>query len=199
MIDDYNADRTGWARFSDDRVMRYRFARSLTGRPICVDRDEIFEADDSKLLDPWDIPRPKRVTFLMLNPSTADAFELDATIKRCRRRAIAMGADVLEVVNLFAFRSQYPEDLRRRSRGERGDDEDNNTQILWACSQARVIAAWGNHGTLDSRSQFVTEKLKDIGIELWHLGTTTSGHPLHPLARGKSFIPDDRELTRYLP
>ena len=130
MIDDFNADRTGWARFSDDRAMRYRLARSLTGRPIQVDRDEVFWADDESKRDPWDIPRPTRVTFLMLNPSTADAFELDPTIKRCRRRALAMGAEVLEVVNLFAFRSPYPEDLRLRARGFRGDDEDNNTQIL---------------------------------------------------------------------
>lgn len=36
MIDEYNDDRTGWARFSDDRTMRFRCARSLDGRPLCA-------------------------------------------------------------------------------------------------------------------------------------------------------------------
>ena len=183
MIDEYNSDRTGWARFSDDRVMRYRLARSLNGKPIDVMYDEVVDAAD--LFD-WRI----RVVFLMLNPSTADAFQLDPTVNECRKRAIALGADVLEVVNLFALRSPYPEDLKSRIFGDRGDQGVADTEILAACRDAQmVIAAWGNHGMLDRRSQIVTGLLGMAGVQLWHLGKTNSGHPKHPLARGKHRIP----------
>lgn len=193
MIDDYNEDRTGWARFSEDRMMRYRLARAVINRR--------FDVFDGCVIDAQDMfSSLRRVVFLMLNPSTADAFQLDPTIKRCRARAIRMGADVLEVVNLFAFRSPYPQDLRQLARGARGDDMANDHQILAACRGAsHVIAAWGNHGTLDNRAQIVTGMLQRERIPLWHLGKTNQGHPLHPLARGKASIPDSRELEAYEP
>jgi hypothetical protein len=170
MIYQYNDDRTGWAQFSDDWEMRYRLTRSLTGR---VDR---------------------RVVFLMLNPSTADAFVLDPTVNECRKRALALNADVLEVVNLFALRSPYPADLRRRSVGFRGDDSTNDAAILTACTGAhRVIAAWGNHGALDLRSERVLAMLADHRIPLHHLGMTQHGHPKHPLARGRHRIAADQQ------
>ncbi len=195
MIDDFNADRTGWARFSDDRIMRYRLARSLApGRAITVLGGAVFFEDD-----PFDFPR--RVVFLMLNPSTADAFELDPTVNECRKRAIALGADVLEVVNLFAFRSPYPEDLRARRYGQRGDDDRNNAEIYSACHGAyRVIAAWGNDGALDWRAKAVTDMMvRDVRCEFFHLGLTRSGQPKHPLARGQHRIPADLAPARYEP
>jgi len=51
--------------------------------------------------------------FVMLNPSTADAEQDDATIRRCTTFAVAHGFDAMEVVNLFAFRATDPADLWR--------------------------------------------------------------------------------------
>jgi len=182
VIDEYNADRTGWARLSDDRVMRYRLSRSLRNQPIA----EML----SRLLPGEFIG--KRVVFLMLNPSTADAFVLDPTVNECRKRAIALGADVLEVVNLFALRSPYPADLRKRAHGFRGDDAVNDLAIIDACTGAHlVIAAWGNHGALDHRDTVVRSLLRERGTVLHHLGTTQDGYPKHPLARGKHRIAAD--------
>jgi hypothetical protein len=62
VIDEYNDDRTGWARFSDDRKMRYRLSRRLT---------------DNRG------GHAGRVVFVMINPSTADAFKPDPTISKC--------------------------------------------------------------------------------------------------------------------
>lgn len=169
MIDQWNADRTGWARFSDDMTMRYRLARSLTGRPLSVNMDGIVTAR-------------RRVTFGLLNPSVADAFRSDPTVTRCRGFALELGADVYEVANASALRSTDPKALYARPRGERGDDAVADEQILLACTGAyRVIAGWGVHGALDSRGLAVRELLEAQGIALYHLGLTKAGHPKHPL------------------
>lgn len=175
MIDEYSPNGTGWARFSDDRRMRYRLSRRLTTNG----------KRDGDL---------SRTVFVMLNPSTADAFKLDPTVQKCCKFATHWGADVLEVVNLFAMRSPHPKDLLKWARLDRGDDIENDREIFAACSGAeRVIAAWGNHGDLDHRAEYVRGALRERHIKLEHLGVTKFGHPLHPLARGKAFIPIDRE------
>jgi len=50
-------------------------------------------------------------TFVMLNPSTADGFRDDATIRKCIGFAKRWGFDGIQVVNLFAWRSRDPLDL----------------------------------------------------------------------------------------
>ncbi len=185
MIDQFNDDQTGWARFSDDMTMRYRLARSLSGRPLTVDTEH-----GGHVMDMLGAPCRHRVVFVMLNPSTADAFKPDPTVGECVKRARALGADILEVVNLFALRSPYPADLKKCAAGYRGDDTDNDRAIVHACLGAEyVIAAWGNHGALGGRDQLVRERLTDRLIALHHLGTTDGGYPKHPLARGKHRIP----------
>lgn len=189
MIDEYNADRTGWARFSDDRVMRYRLARSLTGDPLVINGSGGMPISDRDLSA---YVAGDRICFLLINPSTADAFKPDPTVGECRKRARHLGAAVLEVVNLFAYRSPYPTDLKKRSHGSRGDDADANFEILHACRGASmVIAGWGNHGALDHRATVVREMLREHGVALHHLGTTQEGFPKHPLARGKHRIAAD--------
>jgi hypothetical protein len=159
----------------------------------------------------------QRCVFVMLNPSTADAFKLDNTVSRCREFSRRWGVGILDVVNLFAFRSPYPTDLYAEAkvsrsqvgRSERlaaalGADAANDDAILRTCRGAEiVVAAWGNHGSAfelsspDTRAELVTKMLRENGVDLMTLGKTKSGDPLHPLARGKSFVPYDRELTRF--
>ena len=167
MIDSFNADRTGWARFSDDETKRYRLARSLDGRELEV-------VDHGVCAD-------RRVTFLMLNPSTADAFVLDPTIKRCKAFALAWGADVLEVVNLYTIRSTDPKKLREPGI-DLGIDEIADEEIGLACGDAAiVVAGWGNHGWIEGRGAIVRDRLTSAGIELHHLGLTKEARPKHPL------------------
>ncbi len=167
MIDSYSHDGLGWARFSSDLTKRYRLARSLDGRELLV-VDNLVHAF-------------KRVTFLMLNPSTADAFVLDPTIRRCKAFALAWGADVLEVVNLFAVRSTDPKKLREPG-VDLGIDEIADEEIWLACRDAAlVVAAWGNHGWIEARGEIVTRRLRDAGTQLHHLGLTKERRPKHPL------------------
>lgn len=178
------------AVFSADRKKRYRLSRKI--------------ADGGS----------RRALFVMLNPSTADAFKLDPTITKCAELARRWGMNDLEVVNLYALRSSKPADLyacwenslrwlhSEEVRLERiGADRWNDSQILEACAGAeRVIAAWGNHGNeirIGARGPKVRKLLESVGVELYHLGLTESGAPLHPLARGKSWIPYDRQPQRW--
>ena len=175
MIDEYSLDGTGWARFSDDGAMRYRLGRAV-GRVVDPDqaRRGWINGNRYRL---W-----QRVVFLMLNPSTADAFKLDPTVTRCLGFARSWGADTLEVVNIFALRSTDPDELYKYASGSRGDDVTNNQEILEACAGAfRVVAGWGVHGKLGSRGEKIRAMLKTSGIELHHLGRTKDGHPKHPL------------------
>lgn len=178
MISEFNHDRTGWALFSDDKSMRYRLARSLTGAPL--------EVDD------FDVVRAQRcVTFVMLNPSDADAFRSDPTVTRCCGFARMLGADVLQVANIFALQSSNPDVLYEREQGDRGDHLANDYQIVFACRNAyRVIAAWGNHGLLDLRWRWVCRALQREKIPLYHLGLNNTMQPRHPLYLKKTTQPE---------
>ena len=151
--------------------------------------------------------------FVMLNPSTADAFKLDPTLKRCAQFALRWGFGSMLIVNLFALRSPHPEDLVAGARipgypprlradaidplGEAGL---NDAAIVEAVRRAcRVVCAWGNHGVLGVRWRAVhalirehAEDVIDDGpCEIVRLGVTGGGQPIHPLARGKHRVPDD--------
>lgn len=159
------------AQFSADRKHRYLLRRDLK----CAE-----------------LP-PKRVTFCMLNPSTADAFDNDNTISKCIRFAVAWGATELEVVNLFSLRTPYPAVLKAAPAAERGDDALNDSTIIGAAERSSLfVCAWGNDGELANRAWCVRELLR-VSCKLHHLGTAQNGSPLHPLARGKNWIPYDRQ------
>jgi hypothetical protein len=192
MIDSFNDNFTGWARFSDEKLteprMRFRLARACSIRAagyIALQRLTLKWPGALDLI---------RVVFVMLNPSTADAFKPDPTVTECIKfaRRWYPELDIVEVVNLFAFRTPYPAVLKRSM--ERGDDTGNYEQIMEACTGASmVITAWGVGGALDNRDIDVNHMLAKAGIARYHLGRTAAGHPKHPLARGKHRIPADQQ------
>lgn len=124
---------------------------------------------------------PNLLPFIMLNPSTADAFIDDPTIVRCRRFARDMGYGGLEVVNLYAYRATKPADLWKAEDpvGPR------NNRILgelldraWM-SGTPVIAAWGANAKPD-RVRWLLRRCE--GQHTLHaLRVTKGGAPGHPL------------------
>lgn len=134
----------------------------------------------------WNAELP-RVAFIMLNPSKADASINDPTISRCISFANRHGCGALEVVNLFAFRTAYPEELRscRSPVGKLNDQ-----YIQQAVEKASiVVVAWGNWGYLHGRD---VEVLGLIGAKhpLFCFGVTLRGQPRHPL-----FLPSAMRLV----
>jgi hypothetical protein len=119
-------------------------------------------------------PEPQ-VLFVMLNPSTADGRNDDPTIRRCIGFAMSWGFGGVAVGNLFAFRTPSPGVLRQASQPV-GRSNDRWLQRL-AAESSRVIAAWGNHGSLMDRDEQVCALLGPLYV----LSLTQRGQPRHPL------------------
>lgn len=121
----------------------------------------------------------KPLVFVMLNPSTADAEQDDATIRRCVRFADAQGFGAIDVVNLFAYRATKPEDLRRAGYPV-GPDNDQHIADAVRRSGATCLA-WGANAAGLERPQIVLPLIRAQGVEPLCLRITRSGHPQHPL------------------
>jgi hypothetical protein len=127
------------------------------------------------------------LTFIMLNPSTANELLNDPTVERCARRARLLGYNAVEVVSLFALRSTQPGALYKHKDPVGGAQ--NDVAILDAAGRARlVICAWGVHGMLNSRGAIVRGMLRDAAIQVSALNLLRCGEPGHPL-----YIPYRRE------
>lgn len=116
------------------------------------------------------------VCFVMLNPSTADALEDDATVRRCMGFAKLWGYKRLEIRNLFAWRATDPKELLTAP-DPIGPENDAELQLAKAADQ--IIVAWGTHGSLKGRDRAVLKILADVPV--YCLGRSQAGHPLHPL------------------
>lgn len=122
----------------------------------------------------------KPAVFVMLNPSTADAFVDDPTIVRCRNFAKAWGCDRLIVVNLYALRSTDPRGLWKAEDpvGPENDAHLEDAAYTAAEYDGPLVAAWGANAKPDR----VAQVLALPGMErLMALGTTKAGAPRHPL------------------
>ena len=163
---------TGSAVFSLDRVYRYQLRRTWGNSG-------------------------SHATWIMLNPSTADALEDDPTIRRCTAFTKAWGLDGLIVVNLFALRATDPRELRGHP------DPVGPANDRWIAealhSSSVVVAAWGAHPLAEKRTDQVTAIVAERAGYASCLGVTKDGYPLHPLARGKSYVPAGTELRYFEP
>jgi hypothetical protein len=141
---------------SDDG--RYRYALTRTWRP------------DAPLL-----------TFVMLNPSTADAYADDPTIRRCIGFARREGAAGIRVANLFAYRATSPAALVGPVDAAADDPRVGplNDRYLGTLPYfERIVVAWGAFHAPE-RVAHVVRLLQPRA--LWCLGVTASGAPRHPL------------------
>lgn len=139
-------------------------------------------------------------TFIMLNPSTADAEIDDPTIKRCMKFARHWNHGGIQVINLFAVRTSAPSVMMNAADpvGER-NKEFFEFALGRAGKDGKVICAWGNHGGHMAQDKTALGWI-DAHL-LWQkpqcLGLTNSEKPKHPLSRGKGFIPYSFEPIPY--
>lgn len=118
----------------------------------------------------------KKIAFIGLNPSTADAENDDPTIRRCIAFAKTFGGTSLSMVNLFAHRATNPGELLV-AKDPVGPDNDYWLEKIILSSDL-VIAAWGNHGSLLDRNKIIEAKFSS---HLYALSITKQGMPGHPL------------------
>ena len=120
----------------------------------------------------------QKVLFVMLNPSTADADNDDATIRSCTRLAKVHGYGSMIVANLFAWRATDPDELAKAA-DPIGPDNDRATYEAASVSHAAIFA-WGAHPFAEKRAKMMPDLIKP-GLEPMCFGVTKSGAPKHPL------------------
>lgn len=123
------------------------------------------------------------VTFVMINPSIADASIDDPTIRRCIGFAKREGCGSINVVNLCAFRATDPRDMLR-AKDPIGPD--NEYFVMSAVYNSKItIAAWGTNAAAVIRVRPKVLDVVDIvraGKNVVSLGALTKGgYPRHPL------------------
>ena len=123
------------------------------------------------------------VAWIMVNPSTADATEDDATIRKVIGFSNRLGAGWTIVGNKFAYRATDVNELKR-VRDPIGPENDQHIADIIAYAPTAIVA-WGPLAKLPPhlrRRWYRIAKIADeIGRPLMCFGTAQDGHPRHPL------------------
>lgn len=153
-------------------------AAVYTGRGAVISPDGVYRY---ALWRAWGAGRP--ATFIMLNPSTADAEQDDPTIRRCIGYAKAWGCGGLLVLNLFALRATDPAELHRHPDPVGPDNDDRLCTFLKNTYRPGdiVVAAWGTSGCIRSRGREVRQMFEREMVPLEVLRLTKHWDPAHPL------------------
>jgi hypothetical protein len=131
----------------------------------------------------------KPVLFVMLNPSIADAFIDDPTIRRCVGFAKSWGCTELTVVNLFALRATDPSELEKAA-DPIGPENDVHLkeQIEKHSLVGLTVVAWGSKNIAKER----VKQLMSLFSNVKCLGMTKDGSPKHPL-----YLKNESELISW--
>jgi hypothetical protein len=136
----------------------------------------------------WDVQLPA-ITFVMLNPSTADDINSDPTISRCLGFARRWQFGSLGVANLFAYRATRANALTK-VRDPVGAYNDHYIRAAVDLAD-QVVVAWGNHGLLRERHRHLAALLSSCP-QPWCFGITKLAQPKHPL-----YLRNDAGLVPY--
>ena len=138
------------------------------------------------------------VTFVLLNPSIADAARDDPTVRRCRGFASAWGYARVEVYNVFAWRATDPAALwAAAASGEDIIGPENDAALEAGARRADlVVCAWGQRAGRWYRNRQVaallTQARAALGPAPWlhALRLSPRTHePVHPLYLPASLTP----------
>lgn len=162
------------ASFSPDRTWRYSLTRDVGDATLRSSRHQ-----------------GGTVTFVGLNPSTADETIDDPTVRRCIRFAADWGYTRLQMMNLYAYRATRPRNLFLAD-DPVGPGNDAALAEAFAVSD-RIIVAWGAHAK-PARVQAFAETFGQF--EFWALGLTMSGAPRHPLYLRADSVPFQYDIPR---
>lgn len=151
---DVEGNEVAGAIFSPDRRYRYALWRQWSPGPPAL-----------------------TISFVLLNPSTANATQLDPTLRRCADYAKRWGYDRMNVVNIYAFKATDPNVMLAQ------DDPvgpENVAAISRYVGESDLcIAAWGSNVIETGRFEWLRGLVDPIPVHI--LGFTASGEPRHPL------------------
>lgn len=143
----------GLAIFSLDKKYRYLLSRKWSNDGVC--------------------------TFILLNPSTADAFKLDPTVTRAYKFAKRLGYGELVILNVFAIRGSNPKIILS---DENPIGELNNKYIKNYIKKSDIIIlGWGNYGKYYNRSEYILNLLKMHKNNVFVIDINKNGEPKHIL------------------
>lgn len=126
------------------------------------------------------------LAWMGLNPSTADASQLDPTLRRVMDFSQIWGYGGFVMLNMFAFRATKPEDMLA---AKEPIGAWNDRMILLTLARTDVhtlVVCWGSHGAHRGRDVQMAELCRNQaeggrGVNVHCLGTTNGGQPKHPL------------------
>lgn len=134
------------------------------------------------------------------NPSLANAVNDDPTLIRMMEFTAQLGYQSLQVCNLIPAVSPKPETAHAFVKYLGGVWIKSNVGKLvgYASSAEKTIVCWGEIARpVKELVDIVYSQLYLAGIQPLCLGTTVSGAPIHPLARGKNRVPYDVAPRRW--
>lgn len=120
------------------------------------------------------------LAFVMLNPSTADGVEDDATIRKCIGFAKHNGYGSILVFNLFAYRATKPQDLIRLGVEERVGPL-NDEALGCIKNDLTIVAAWGSFCQQYPWGQPRIDYVKKLLDRKLMCVKKTADRPWHPL------------------
>ena len=122
----------------------------------------------------------RRLAWLMLNPSIANATENGNTVKRCIAIAKHNGYTGIEIVNLFPPVSTDPAALESYDGSD--DDEQNCAHIARTVARMEVVLAFGDLNRQDARQQAALRSVRGIigDRQVLCIARNKSGYPKHP-------------------
>lgn len=136
----------------------------------------------------WDAALPLMVN-IGLNPSTADEMKNDPTVTRDIKRAQLAGFGSLLKLNLFAYRTPSPAEMKH---AKDPFGEQRPCSLLRTCEfedAKMIVCAWGNHGDWLSASDDLRHNAESSGMQLHCYRITKQGEPAHPLYLPLACVP----------
>ena len=129
----------------------------------------------------WDESNPLLV-WLMLNPSTADASQDDATMRKCMSYARKWGYGGITVINVYALRSRDPKNLWKVS--DPVGPHNNRWISLWMGYARRrgskIICGWSKHPKPERIDEILEiAENERVDLEVVEMGQHGPKHPLY--------------------
>lgn len=155
--------------FSKDRKYRYLLIHSWK-------KNDLFEKEEEKA-----------ISWIGLNPSTADENQLDPTLTRIRNFSESFGYNTFYMLNLFAFRATKPE-IMKKEKDPVGPENDHIIKKYTARTD-KIIFCCGNHGLFLNRFDLLKKSLNEN--KLYALKISMQHLPVHPL-----YQPADTNLIK---